>query len=100
MESNKIRKDIKNKKITKILVPTVIGNYIQVNNPDSAKEYLKVLDAKIKQFENSIKGIETQIEQREDCLYEKLKLGYLHLGKCILERGLKLPEVKDGYTKR
>ena len=91
MECEKIKSDIKNKKITKILVPTIGNNFIQVNAGD--EKYGNMLNERIKQFDNSVKGIEGQIKHREDALHEQMLRTYRYLGEYLLKMGLNLPEI-------
>jgi len=96
-EIERLQKDIKNKKITKVLVPTLGGNFIQVN-PNS-KQYKEMLAEKSRQFNNSIKGIEGQIEHREDYLHENMLRAFSAIGKHLKEHGLELPDLSKYEVK-
>jgi hypothetical protein len=97
-EAKRIKEDIKNKKITKILVPTLGNNLVQIN--PSGEEYQRMINENMKQFDNSIQGIEGQIMHREDGFYESMMRVYKHIGNHLVYRGLELPEIKKPEVKK
>lgn len=87
-EIDKMQLDIKEKRITKVLVPTLGNNFVQVNPNND--HYQKLVKDKKRQFENSIGGIKGQIEHREDHLHEMMIRTYNLLGKYLVDRGFEL----------
>ncbi len=89
-ECEKVKEDIKNKVIMKVLMPTIGNNFIQINAQN--EKYIKMLDERKKQFETSMKGVKEQIVHREDLLNESLLKFYIYLKKYIKAQGLSVPE--------
>lgn len=92
-ECKKIKEDVKNKVITKVLIPTIGNTFIQINPNE---RYKKMIDELEKQYDNSIKGIEEQLRTREEALNESLIKLSIGIKEHLKGLGLEVPE--DGHT--
>jgi len=90
VECEKVLEDIHNKVITKVLIPTVGNNFIQINANN--EKYKNMIKERMKQFDTSMKGIDGQITRREDAMNESLLKLHRFIGKYIKEQGLEVPE--------
>ena len=97
-EIAKIKQDIKDKKILKILVPTIGNNFVQVN-PNS-DDYRKLLNEKVKQFDNSIRGIKEQIHHREDTFHEYMRKTHSYFTSYLNSRGFDVEKVTMDIVSR
>ena len=89
-ECDQLKKDINNKVITKVLVPTIGNNFIQIN--PNCDKYRKMISERKEMFEKSMLAIEEQIRHNG----ESLNTSVIQLCKSFkqyLERnGLEVPE--------
>lgn len=90
VECDQVKDDIKKGGITKVLVPTIGNNFIQIN-PKNEK-YSKMLSERAKQFDNSLKGINEQLNHNSDLLNEAVLRLYKMLNEHIKSHGLEVPE--------
>jgi len=85
-ELDRIKEDIKNKKITQAYIPSLGGMLFRVN--PNGKDYKKMITDKEIQFSNSMKGIKGQILHREDSFFETIKRLHLSYGTHMINNGI------------
>lgn len=86
------KKDIFNKKVKQIFMPTIIGNFVRVDcNDNRWKDFFK---EKEEQLENSIKGIEEQIRHRQEVVNENVNRAIKWFYEYLDMQGLPIPEYK------
>lgn len=85
-------KEIKDKKIKKVLFPSVGGTLIP--RPVTDPIVLKLYNEKLSQFDNAITGINGQMQHRLDNYNEIAIKVYKALQKWLLDNGFELPVLK------
>jgi len=88
-ELESIEKDVKDKRITKVFMPSLGNMQVQIN-PNS-KKFKKWSEERKRQFTNSIEGIKGQIRHRQDYMNESAMWIFRTLGGYLLEHDLDLP---------
>jgi len=89
-ECEQLREDINKKVITKVLVPTIGNNFIQVN--PSCDKYRKMISDRKEMFNNSMVAIEEQIRHNRESLNTTIIQLCRFYKQYLNEQGLEVPE--------
>ena len=93
IETKKMMKDIENKKIKHVSVPTNIGIIVRVDGND--KDLKKQMEEKLRQFENALVGIDAQILNRQQNLDEDVKKNSISLANHLYWQDIPIPDYTD-----
>lgn len=88
-ELENIMGDVKNKKITKVFMPTVGNMQIQVNPVH--QKFKNFIADKQRQLENGMKGIEGQLVHRQDAMNQEAMFAFKYLAGYLLNHDFDLP---------